>query len=254
MEQKLKAIIIKVAPMGESDLLVTYLTEHGGTQRAVAKGAKKLKNALSGGMMPMGYSELLVVKGKGTLKTITQYKSIETYPAVKKDLLKTAYGYVILEAIYKSSPEGHESFAFFDLGLKTLRFLNETKKPNLLFLWFLTQVLIENGILPDLEGCATCGTLLPERKAVINTHHGAYYCDHCGHGEFEVRSGDLKLLRILLEWQDFATLETIPIPVKSQYYYIKIWIKFLEIHGGITFQSLPFLRECIKNHPLPTDV
>jgi DNA repair protein RecO (recombination protein O) len=80
-------INLKSTPLGESDRLLTVLTEEFGLIRVVAPGARKHRSSLGGRSSLFVVNQLLIAKGK-SLDKIVQAETLESYPGLSQDLGK----------------------------------------------------------------------------------------------------------------------------------------------------------------------
>jgi DNA repair protein RecO (recombination protein O) len=80
-------INLKSSPLGESDRLLTVLTDEYGLLRIAAPGARKHKSSLGGRSSLFVINQLLIAKGR-SLDKIIQAESIESFPALSQDLSK----------------------------------------------------------------------------------------------------------------------------------------------------------------------
>lgn len=95
-------INLKSTPLGESDRLLTILTEEFGLLRAVAPGSRKHKSSLGGRSGLFVVNELLIASGKNLDKVI-QAETIESFPGLSQDLKKlTAAQYLAELALYQA--------------------------------------------------------------------------------------------------------------------------------------------------------
>ncbi len=95
---KAVGINLKSMPLGESDRLLTILTQELGLIRAVASGARKHNSKLGGRSGLFVVNELLLAKGR-SLDKITQAETIESYPGLSQDLGKLAASQYLAEMI-----------------------------------------------------------------------------------------------------------------------------------------------------------
>lgn len=93
---KATGINIKTQIFGESDRLVTILTQEHGLIRVIAPGARKHKSSLGGRSGVFVVNELLIAKGKN-LDKITQAQTVKTYPGLAKNLGKLAASQYLAE-------------------------------------------------------------------------------------------------------------------------------------------------------------
>lgn len=95
-------INLKSSPLGESDRLLTVLTDEYGLLRIAAPGARKHKSSLGGRSSLFVINQLLIAKGR-SLDKIIQAESIESFPALSQDLSKlTAAQYLAELALFQA--------------------------------------------------------------------------------------------------------------------------------------------------------
>lgn len=147
-------INLKSSPLGESDRLLTILTEEFGLLRAVAPGARKHKSSLSGRSGLFVVNELLMAKGK-TLDKIVQAESVESFPGLSQDLRKlTAAQYLAELALYQAlsdQPQG-DLFCLLQEHLSRMEALPGTVTlPCLVHGMF--HLLALAGVTPQVHHC-----------------------------------------------------------------------------------------------------
>ncbi|TAF02515.1 MAG: DNA repair protein RecO [Nostocales cyanobacterium] len=129
---KATGINLKTQPLGESDKIVTILTQEFGLIRAIAPGARKHNSSLGGRSGMFVVNELLISQGRSsqpstpTLDRITQAETIRTYPGLTKDLGKLAASQYLAEIVLcqalseQPQPELYELFNEYLLLLEAL--------------------------------------------------------------------------------------------------------------------------------------
>lgn len=95
-------INLKSSPLGESDRLLTILTDEYGLIRVVAPGSRKHKSSLGGRSSLFVVNQLLLAKGR-SLDKLVQAESIESFPGLSQDLRKlTAAQYLAELTLYQA--------------------------------------------------------------------------------------------------------------------------------------------------------
>ena len=89
-------INLKSTPLGESDRLLTVLSEEHGLLRVVAPGSRKQNSSLSGRSSLFVVNQLLIAKGRN-LDKIIQAESLESYPGLSQDLRKLTVSQYLAE-------------------------------------------------------------------------------------------------------------------------------------------------------------
>ena len=235
-----EAIILKNTPQGEDGILVTALTRDLGKVRAVARGARKMKNATQGGILPMTRSALALSHGKGPM-ILTQYRALDAYAPIKEDLLRSAVGYLLLEYADLSRADDGDT-DIYDL-LKTALEMLKTGNPRQVLLVFLIKLTALSGTFPELTECIGCGA---ELKGAVwfSSHRGGAVCAACRDEVFdpELKPGDFRLWEKLRDLPYAKALET-DLGEKRLAYYEGMWIAFLTRHLDILPRSLAFYRQ-----------
>ncbi len=95
---KATGINLKAQALGESDRIVTILTQEFGLIRAIAPGSRKHKSSLGGRSGMFVVNELLIARGR-SLDKITQAQTVKTYPGLAKDLGKLAASQYLAEMV-----------------------------------------------------------------------------------------------------------------------------------------------------------
>ena len=93
---KATGINLKTTPSGESDRLLTILTEEFGLIRAIAPGARKHNSSLGGRSGLFVVNQLLIVQGR-SLDKVIQAESLESYPGLSQSLSKLTAGQYLAE-------------------------------------------------------------------------------------------------------------------------------------------------------------
>lgn len=95
-------INLKSTPLGESDRLLTVLTDVVGLVRIVAPGARKHKSSLSGRSSLFVVNDLLIARGR-TLDKVIQAESLESFPGISQNLAKlTAAQYLVELTLFQA--------------------------------------------------------------------------------------------------------------------------------------------------------
>ncbi|MBE9181562.1 DNA repair protein RecO [Oculatella sp. LEGE 06141] len=153
---KVTGINLKAMPLGETDRLLTILTQEMGLIRAVAPGARKHQSSLRGRSDLFVVNELLVAKGK-SLDKIIQAESVESFPGLGQDLGKlTASQYLAELALYQALSDQPQAEL---LGLLSEHLRRLERLPKTATLASLTQaifhLLVQAGVAPQVHACCT---------------------------------------------------------------------------------------------------
>ena len=161
---KATGINLKSMPLGESDRLVTILTQEFGLIRAVAPGARKHNSKLGGRSGLFVVNELLIASGR-SLDKITQAETIESYPALSQDLGKLAASQYLAEMVMcQALSEQPQTELFCLLGEHLKRLEQLPKSAGFLTLAHLSHAVFHllaiAGLTPQVQACCLTGQLL----------------------------------------------------------------------------------------------
>ena len=179
----LTAVNIGTFPLGEADRIITLFSREKGLHRVVAKGARKPGTKMSGKSEVLNINNYLLAKGK-SLDIVTQCESIETFPALRKDLRKLTYAlyYAELAQIFGAGLS-EESQRFFDrLAMSIGLMAASYRDPALLCTEFEFALLNMLGLNPELDCCVACRVPLNENNLSSFNHElGGLLCQSCFH-------------------------------------------------------------------------
>ncbi len=182
-KQKTRGLILREMALGESDRLVTVLTEDQGVIRAFARRAKNLSDSKNAATSLLCYSRLDLYRGRERY-IINSAVPIETFFGLRSDIVALALGQYICQFTGEIVPEGPDSGEYLRLVLNTLHFLSEgalgegIRPPELLKAIIELRMLSMSGFMPDLLACAACGAYESERM-FFRVMRGELYCEKC---------------------------------------------------------------------------
>ena len=189
-----KAMVLARSDYGEADRILVVLTETDGVLHVLAKGVRKIKSKLAGGIELFAVNELTVATGKSDLKTLISSRMHTAHEYIVKDITRTMTGYELLRFLYKQLEQeaGEEYFLLLRDALGGLN--NPNVSPQLVALWFYLQFLALGGMQPDLLHDTNNDALradvlygyIPDEGQLQPSSHGVLGVDH------------IKLVRFLL--------------------------------------------------------
>src|SRR5258708_23305262 len=145
-----KGIILHRVSYGEADRIITVVTPDHGKLHLMAKGVRKLRSKLAGGIELFSVSNISFMRGKGGLGTLTSSRLLSHYGQIAQDVDRTMMGYQIIKQVDKVTEDEPES-SWFDLLQASFEALNDKLITlDLIQLWFSMQVLMLNGHAPNM--------------------------------------------------------------------------------------------------------
>ena len=147
-KQKTRGLILREMTLGESDRLVTVLTEDQGVIRAFARRAKNLSDGKNAATSLLCYSRLDLYRGRERY-IINSAIPIETFFGLRSDIVALALAQYLCQFTEELVPEGPDSGEYLRLVLNTLHFLSEgSRPPELLKALIELRMLSMSGFMP----------------------------------------------------------------------------------------------------------
>jgi len=173
-----QGVVLRTIRLGESDRIVTLVTQGHGKVRAVAKGVRKTKSRFGGRLEPTSHVSLLLYEGR-ELDIVTQAEALDHFRVIREDLDRLARATTMLEAVDQVAQERQPGGRLYEMLVGALRALTARNAPMLLPAFFLKLLALE-GFQPILDGCASCGA--PEPLVAFDLIVGGALCPACARG------------------------------------------------------------------------
>ena len=119
-----EAIILRRTNYGEADRILNMLTPQHGKVSAIAKGLRKAKSKLVGGLELFAVSDITILKGKSDVGTISSARMDVFYGSILKEYERMQLGYEIIRLINRATETVAEE-EFYYLLKNSLVYLNE---------------------------------------------------------------------------------------------------------------------------------
>lgn len=157
-------IILRRTDYGEADRIITFLTRDHGRIRVMAKGVRKSKSKLAGGIELFSVSEVHFIKGRGDIGTLVSTRLISHYDYIVKHLDRTELAYAFLKIVDKivEDDAGQEYFVVLHESLVALS--NQRIVPVLAELSFMMRLLQLLGHVPDFASDSRGVKLDPDSR------------------------------------------------------------------------------------------
>jgi DNA repair protein RecO (recombination protein O) len=187
-----QGIILSRTDFGEADRIITVLTPDQGKLRLMAKGVRKVKSKLAGGIELFSVSDITFIRGKREIGTLVSSRLQTHYGQIINDIERVQLGYDLIKTLNKAT-EDEPEVEYFDLLNEAFSALdNKEISLQLIRLWFLAQLLKLAGHTPNLK-TDTSGHKLDENQK-YNFDIEAMTFIPQGAGRF--KAGHIKFLRL----------------------------------------------------------
>lgn len=146
-----RAIVLSRTDFGEADRILTVIKPDQGKVRLMAKGVRKIKSKLAGGIELFSVSHITFIEGKSDIKTLVSTRLDTHYGNIVQNIDRTMFGYDVLKLINRVT-EDSTGQEYFDLLQHSLEALEHTAiSIELITLWLYTQLLKITGHSPNLR-------------------------------------------------------------------------------------------------------
>ena len=188
-----KAIILKRINYGEADRILQVITPEMGKLSVLAKGVRRSKSKLAGGLELFCVTNIGFIDGKSELKTVVSTQLDRYFGAITENIEATMLAYEFLKLVDTFTQDSCDE-AYFRLLLSGLESLHEhTEHPDVVYVWFVSSLLTLHGAGFNLEQQST-GKAFDE----VLLYHFSY--DDMGffaHTAGEYKPKHIKFLRLL---------------------------------------------------------
>jgi len=159
-----EGIVLSRTDFQEADRILTILTPDQGKLKVIAKGVRRPRSKLAGGIELLSVSNLTVLPGRGDLGTLISSRLIVHYGTIVHDIRRTMLAYELLKRINRATEDaaGEEYFMILQ---RTLEALNDAGlSSDLTELWFTMQLLNVTGHMLNLQTDTTGHELRAEAQ------------------------------------------------------------------------------------------
>jgi DNA repair protein RecO (recombination protein O) len=141
-----KAIVVHRINYGEADRILHLLTPDHGIVSVIAKGARREKSKLAGGIELFTVTDVTILQGKSDIATLTGARMSTYFMHILDDYAKLQLGYETIKQVRRAAEMVPEP-AFFTLLAESFESLNEPVIPaNAVEIWFWLQLAILLGV------------------------------------------------------------------------------------------------------------
>ena len=152
-----QAIVLRRTNFGEADRIVQFLTPDG-RRSVMARGVRREKSKLAGGIELFAVSDVVIGEGKGDLGVLTSAKLVQFYRHILEDYDRLQFGYQVVKLVGRASDAIDEP-EWFDLLRQTIAGLDVLTIPlPLVQVWFYSRYAAllghELNLTLDVEGRA----------------------------------------------------------------------------------------------------
>jgi DNA repair protein RecO (recombination protein O) len=200
MLHRTEGIVLKTAPFGEADLIVTYLTGDRGIVNAFAKSPRKVKSRFGSSLEPLTQAKISFWgKEDASLPRLTQSDIIYPFDSIRSTLKSFLKASELIELTINFLAERDAGGKVYPLLIDTLHEMERGRETEILLVYYKLRFLDMVGYLPGLDNCGRCGG----KGNAFFLSHGTVLCERCSKGgglSFRLSPGVINLSAVLLGW------------------------------------------------------
>lgn len=189
---KTMGYVLRRTNYAEADRILNLITPQGKIS-AIAKGVRKEKSKLAGGIEMFTLSNYNIHLGRGEFGVITSVKMQKYYGNIIKNFTKMELAAMMLKKISRTA-ENSDSSEYFEIIDQSLASLDMGDDDELTESWFLMRLGKAAGEEINLYRDADGEKLNPELRYFWNTGENSFVLHDSG----EFGANEIKMLRLLL--------------------------------------------------------
>lgn len=191
--ERTQVIVLRRTDYGESDRILQLITPQG-KRSAIAKGVRKPRSKLAGGIELLAESDVLLRAGRGELYILSSARMMKFYKGAMDDYDKLMFVYSVLKLVARAS-EHIDSTEWYDVVREVLMAADEPKASlSLTKAWFYLHYSRLMGDELNVQRDTQGDVLLPDTTYRYDVAEKTFVADERG----EVSQDHIKLLRLLL--------------------------------------------------------
>ena len=247
MQTRTKGLIIREQTIGESDRLVTLLSEDFGLIKAFVRRAKNVKNNNLSATSLFAYGDFTLYRGKDAY-VIDSAKPIEIFFDLRKDIESLALAQYFAQLTYYLGAEEQPSREMLRLILNALHLLCKGKKDKHQIKAVVEmRMLCLGGYMPDILACYRCGKYESDMM-FFDIEEGCIYCDECyRNNAMEAPLGVISAIRYVCLTDDVAKIFSFKLSEENMKIFCNICEKYLLSRVEERLTTLEFYKSLTKN-------
>lgn len=203
-----QALILNKRNFREADRFFTLFSKEFGKIEAMAKGERKIKSKLRGGLELFYWSEIEFIQGRHW-KTLTDASLIDNFKSIRKNLDRLKIAYKITQVADGLIKEPEPDLDIWNLLIRTFEKLNTSNPPFITYQYFFWNLVSLLGYRPEVFQCAVCSKKLNLSHLYFSPNQGGLVCSNCKAESFiKISSEPVKIIRLILNknWNQLKKL------------------------------------------------
>ncbi len=192
---KTQGIVLRRTNYSEADRIVQFLTPNGQIS-VMAKGVRKAKSKLAGGLELFSVSDLVLVKGKTDFYRLTSARLDKYFENIIKDYDRMELAYFILKEINFLSRDIDDQ-SCWDITIQALNGIDLGLDLQLVKTWFVIRTMEIRGEGLNLHTDSNGNKLESDKKYNYDYQQQTLYLDNNG----KIDKNHIKIMRLMTEHQ-----------------------------------------------------
>jgi DNA repair protein RecO (recombination protein O) len=200
---KTEGIVLRSMDLGEADRVLTVLTPRLGKLRVIAKGIRRPRSRLGGGLEPFSDVHLVLAIGR-TFDVVTQVALEDPHLGLRNDLHSTASAWYLVELadrFCEGSADSYDAFVLLAQGLSALDAAPLDVSREVVARWFELHLLDAMGFRPELSRCLECGAEIGPEANTFSPVAGGVVGPECAHAALGGRPISVEALKVMRHLQ-----------------------------------------------------
>ena len=186
-------IVLSRTDYGEADKIVNILTPEQGKIALMARGVRRPKSKLAGGIELFSVSDISYVRGKGQIGTLISVRLKQHFGNIVQDIERVQLGYDIIKSLNKATEDQPEPEYFAILQQAFSALDDPSIDKNLIQIWYSAQLLRQAGHTPNLSTTTEGSKLEQGQKYNFDYDNVSFIDNEAG----KYKTDDIKFLRLL---------------------------------------------------------
>jgi len=180
LSQANRAVILRTRPYGESDKIVTFLSEDAGKLTGIAKGARNSRRRFANCLDPFTVVRVHFRVRPGAGLVFMETCDLLATAQALIEPAKFAYGSYLVELTDQLTAEGQPVPELYHLLVEALELLRQGPATAAFLRAFELRLLYYAGYEPQLQECARChGALAKHAGVFVDPVHSGLMCPQC---------------------------------------------------------------------------
>jgi DNA repair protein RecO (recombination protein O) len=213
---KTEAIVLRTMELGEADRVLTVLTPRLGKLRVIAKGVRRPRSRIGGGLQPFSDVQLVLAVGR-TFDVVTSSALEDPHLGLRNDLHSTAAAWYVVELVdrfIEGAADSHDAFRLLAQALSALD-AGEGVSREVVARWFELALLDAMGFRPELSRCLECGAEIEPDGNAFSAAGGGVVCPSCAPAATGARRIGADALKVMRHLQRSSLVGVLPLRVAA---------------------------------------